>query len=281
MGVPVLKLDLAPPSNLWRLNHTPLGWSALAAGGLLLAAALGFTWRAYSAAAAAGRQTVTLTAQTSRSAESERQILSELRNIDVAKELPRWRLAEKIFTERSLPWSRLTAELERSLVVDVRLKSVQRTRSSDMRVQLKLKGEARSREAEAAFVESLQKNDFFEQVLLERESERQGGGIDFEYTLAAQSVPPPFTPLPKRPKYATVKPAAKTPVMAARPAVGAARTPVMAAKPQPLRPVPTAPPLPLPSPLTGPPRNRPRRLDNGAGQAFPVSNRPASREQQP
>ena len=46
-----------------------------------------------------------------------------LRSVDVAKELPRWRLAERIYTERSLPWSRLTAELERSLVQDVRIKS--------------------------------------------------------------------------------------------------------------------------------------------------------------
>ena len=66
-----------------------------------------------------------------------------------------------------------------------------------MKVQLKIKGEARSREAEADFVESLQKNPFFEQVILEREGERQGGGVDFDYTLAASSNPPPYRPLPK------------------------------------------------------------------------------------
>jgi hypothetical protein len=124
-------------------------------------------------------------------------VLAELRDIDVAKELPRWRLAERIFTERSLPWSRLTAELERNLAQDVRLKSVQRTRGSDLRVQLKLKGEAKSRAAESAFVEALQKNPFFEQVVLEREGERQGGGVDFDCTLAAVSLPPPYVPLPK------------------------------------------------------------------------------------
>ena len=227
MAVPTLKLDLAPPTNLWRLNHAVLGLAALIAGALLLASSLLFTWRAYAQAADAGKRTVTLVAKTSASTETQRQVLSELRNVDVAKELPRWRLAEKIFTERSLPWSRLTAELERSLVEDVRLKSIQRTRSSDLKVQLKIKGEAPTREAEARFVESLSKNTFFEAVLLERESERQGGGVDFEYTLAAESIPPPFVPLPQHPKYASVKAQPATPVKpataprAATPAAGA------------------------------------------------------------
>ena len=197
MGVPLLQLDLAPPSTPWRLHHALLSWSALAAGGLLLAAVLGLIWRARSDAFAEGRRTVDLVARSSRSAQAQQEVLAELRRVDVAKELPRWRLAEKILSERSLPWSRLTAELERSLVVDVRLKSVQRTRSTDMKVQIKLKGEARTRKAEAAFMVALQNNAFFEQVFLEREAERQGGGVDFEYTLAARSVPPPYTPLPR------------------------------------------------------------------------------------
>ena len=224
MAVPTLKLDLAPPTNLWRMNHGPLGLAALVAGGLLFAASLGFTWRAYAQAASAGQRAVTLVAQTSASAREESQVLAELREVDVAKELPRWRLAEKIFTERSLPWSRLTAELERSLVDDVRLKSIQRTRSSDLRVQLKIKGEARTRAAEANFVESLQKNPFFEAVLLEREAERQGGGVEFDYTLAAQSSPPPFVPLPKTPKYASTKTAVaiKVPTAPVKPRPGQA-----------------------------------------------------------
>ena len=197
MPLSLLDLDLAPPGNLWHLHHAALSWSALAAGGLLLAASLGLTWRAYAGTALAGRRTVSLVARTSQSVQARREVLTELRNVDVGKELPRWRLAEKILTERSLPWSRLTAELERSLVPEVWLKSVQRTRSTDLKVQLKLKGEARSRPAEAAFMEALHRNAFFDQVFLEREGERQGGGVDFEYILAAQSIPPPFVPLPR------------------------------------------------------------------------------------
>ena len=198
MAHPPLRLDLAPPTTLWRLNHRVLSLAALGAGGGFLALALALTWQAYRQAEAEGRRTGALAEETSRAAARQREVLAELRNVDVAKELPRWRLAEKIITERSLPWSRLAAELERSLVDDVRLKSIQRTRSADHRVQLKLKGEARSRKAEARFVGELQRNACFEAVLLEREAELEEG-IAFECTLVAGAVPPPFVPLPRRP----------------------------------------------------------------------------------
>jgi hypothetical protein len=111
-----------------------------------------------------------------------------------------------------------------------------------MVVLAKIKGEARSREAEAAFVESIQKNPFFSQVVLERESERQGGGVEFEYTLPLAAAPPPYEPLPKfgpaRNPAAAAKP---QPVQA--PAAKPVQ-PVAAAKPQPSTPAP---------PITGPP----------------------------
>jgi hypothetical protein len=215
MAVAVLKLNLAPPTNFWRTHHVPIGWSVLALGGIILAGSLGFTWMAYRDAARSGKLAGNLTSKTRAAADTQARILSELRSVDVAKELPKWRLAERIYSERSLPWSRLTAELERSLVQDVRLKSIQRNRGSDRKVQLKIKGEARSREAEAEFVESLQKNPFFEQVILEREGERQGGGVEFDFTLAAASNPPAYAPLPKygpQPKPGAARPAAVQPV---------------------------------------------------------------------
>ena len=197
MALPALRVDLAPPGSLWHQHHLPLGWAVLAAGALALALALGATVRAYGQAARAGRQEG-LTLGRTRAAELERgKILEELRNVDVARELPRWHLAERILTERSLPWSRLTAELERSMVLDVRVKSLQRARGADRSVQVKVKAEALARAAEAGFIEALQKNPFFAQVILEREAERQGGGVDFDCTLAAREVPPPFIPLPR------------------------------------------------------------------------------------
>lgn len=211
MAVPVLKLDLAPPSNFWRTHHLALGWAALALGGLVLAGALGLTWMAYQEAAQSGRLKSHLQDKTGQAADEQARVLAELRSVDVAKELPRWRLAERIYSERSLPWSRLTAELERSLAQDVRLRTIQRNRGSDRKVQLKIKGEARSREAEADFVQALQQNTFFEQVILEREGERQGGGVEFDYTLIAATNPPPYKPLPRfgpAPKNAARIPAA-------------------------------------------------------------------------
>jgi hypothetical protein len=260
MAVPTLKLDLAPPSTLWRLNHALIGWGALVLGAGLLLSTLGLTLKAYRDASLSGKRTVLTNTKSRMVEDSTQKVVDELRAVDVAKELPRWRLAERIYTERSLPWSRLTAELERSFVQDVRLKSLQRTRGSDMKVQLKLKGEALSREAEAFFMETLQKNPFFEQVILEREGERQGGGVDFEYTLAACSIPPPYAPLPKFgpkplvPKAGAAPPPRPAPVAAPRPPMPPAARPQVHA--------PAAPPVspmqgqPAPSRTPRPPRTR-------------------------
>lgn len=197
MAIPVLKLNLAPPPSLWRRQHALLGWLVLAVGMLSLALVSAFTWRAYQQASRMGREAFLLSKQTQEALTRQGNIQAQLRAINVQKELPRWRLAERILGERSSPWSRLTAELERSLVQDVRIRTLQRNRGSDQQIVVKLKGEARTREAEAAFVESVQKNPFFTQLVLERESERQGGGIEFEYTLPLASTPPPYEALPK------------------------------------------------------------------------------------
>jgi hypothetical protein len=197
MAIPVLKLNLAPPPSLWRRQHALLSWSTLGLGTLALSLAITFSWTAYQQANRMGLGATQLSRKTQEARAQQGSVLTELRAIDVPKELPRWKLAERILGERSSPWSRLTAELERSLVQDVRIRALQRSRGSDQTVLVKLKGEARTREAEAAFVASIQENGFFAQMILERETERQGGGIDFEYTLPLAAVPPPYTPLPK------------------------------------------------------------------------------------
>jgi hypothetical protein len=190
----------------------------------------------------------------------------------VAKELPRWRLAERILTERSLPWSRLTAELERSLVVDVRLKALQRTRGSDQKVQIKVKGEAITREAETAFVEQLQKNPFFGQVILEREAARQGGGIDFDFTLEALQVPPPYQPLPAYGPQ-PVKPLARI-----QPGQLDKAQPAQLARPQPAqlaRPQPAKLARPQPAQLAGPqPAPPPRRAPQFSARPLKTGGEP-------
>lgn len=201
MAIPVLKLNLVPEPSLWRQNHEALGWGALGLGALLLAGTSAYAGWKYVSASREAKRKVQITAEARKVAREQETLVARLKAVDVAAEMPRWRLAERILSERSLPWSRLTAELERSLVQDVRVKSIQRTRGADQGVQLALKGEARSREAEVKFIERLQGNGVFAQVLLEREAERQGGGLDFEVKLPASATPRPYEPLPE-PEYA-------------------------------------------------------------------------------
>lgn len=246
MAIPVLKLNLAPEPSLWRQNHEALGWGAVGLGTLLLLGTSAFTgWKYYKATKEA-TQSFKITQEAQKVAREQGELVSTLRTVDVSSELPRWKLAERILSERTLPWSRLTAELERSLVQDVRVKSIQRIRGTDQTVQLALKGEARSRDAEVKFIERLQGNGVFAQVLLEREAERQGGGLDFEIKLPATATPKPYEPLPE-PEFsrsaAPAPPVRGTPAPAARPGAPA-KTP-LARNPAPAG---EAPKLNLPPP---------------------------------
>ena len=195
MAIPVLQLNLVPPPTMWRQNHEALGLAAVLGGVLALALAGGFSIHKYVQASREGRRIVSISSEAKKVAQEQARVVESLRLVDTAERLPRYRLAERIFLERALPWSRLTAELERNLVQDVRIRSLQRLRASDGSVSLKLRGEARSRPAEAKFIEALQGNGMFLQVVLEREAERAGGGIDFDLSLPVSSAPPPFEPL--------------------------------------------------------------------------------------
>jgi len=269
MGVPVLTLNLAPRPSLWRQRHLAIGWVALATGLITLLGTIGFTWRAYHRASRAGRDAVSLTEEAKRAARQEQQLQLSLQEMDATREQSRWKLAERILQERSLPWSRLTSELEQCMVPDMRLKGLQRTRggANSQQVVMKLKGEARTREAEAAFVEALRATPVFAQVILEREAERPGGGWDFDINLPTATVPPPF-------KVKAIKLGPGTPAMSpAKPAVRPVAVPApRATPPVPVRPGPTtartAPevPQPRPAPVTpeddegGPRRRRPNRV---------------------
>jgi hypothetical protein len=249
-------------------------------GTLFLAGAIGFTWHAYHQANRAGREAVGLTEEARHAAQQEQQIQDSLLDMDASREQSRWKLAERILQERSLPWSRLTAELEQCMVPDMRLKGLQRTRSNAQQVVMKLKGEARTRQAEAAFVDALRATPVFAQVILERESERAGGGWDFEISLPTATVPPPFqvkaiklgpaTPVP-------VSVAARPAGLPGRPSASPARTAPAAAVTPPMAPPfpgvqagapvrPAQPPLPTDDESAGSRRRRP-------GRARPVPSR--------
>jgi hypothetical protein len=240
MAVPLLPLNLAPRPSLWRQQHPLLGWAALGLGTAFLLGTLGFTWRAYHQANRAGRDAVSLTEETKRAARQEQRIKASLQDMDATREQARWKLAERILQERSLPWSRLTAELEQCMVPDMRLKALQRVRSSGQQVVMKIKGEARTRPAEAAFVDALRTAPVFAQVVLEREAERAGGGWDFEISLPAAAIPPPFqVKVMKTAATATPAPPARTPVRV--PAPLPTPPPQVAPPPQAVSPVPPRP----------------------------------------
>ncbi len=252
MAVPLLSLNLAPRPSLWRQQHPLLGWAALGVGTFFLLGTLGFTWRAYHQANRAGRDAVSLTEETRRAAREEQRIKASLQDMDATREQARWKLAERILQERSLPWSRLTAELEQCMVPDMRLKALQRVRSSGQQVVMKIKGEARTRPAEAAFVDALRTAPVFAQVVLEREAERAGGGWDFEISLPAAAIPPPFrVKVMKRAATATQPTRVAVPAPPARAQV---RVAAPLASPPPLQPTPPGlvvpadmPPPPVPS----------------------------------
>jgi len=224
MGSPTIKLNLAPPPTPWRLHHTAISWAVFAVGAVGLGLSVMATAKAYQEAEKAGLMTVSIAERAKDAQTQQNKILQELREIQVDKEMPRWRLAERILLERALPWSRLTAELERSLVQDVRLKSIQRTRGNDQNVQLKLRGDAKSEAAETNFIESLQENLAFAHVFLERDSEVQNsrGMWEFDYTLQLSSAPPPYELLPK---YGPVRSPASPPAAASNTPAPKAQTP--------------------------------------------------------
>jgi hypothetical protein len=266
MAVPVLDLNLAPRPSLWRQRHLAFGWASLGLGILFLTGALGFTWRAYHQANRAGRDAVSLTEETRRAARQEQLLQAALQDMDAAHEQSRWKVAERILQERGLPWSRLTAELEQCMAPDMRLKGLQRARSNSQQVVMKLKGEARTRQAEAAFVEALRTTPVFEQVILERESERAGGGWDFEISLPAASVPPPFQVKAINQGPATPPPPVSA---AARPAGSPARaiaaSPAKTPTPSPARPVPPAAQSAPEGPLVRPTPVPPAPVNEGEG----------------
>ena len=267
MAVPLLPLNLAPRPSLWRQQHPLLGWAALGLGTVFLLGTLGFTWRAYHQANRAGRDAVSLTEETRRAARQEQRIKASLQDMDATREQARWKLAERILQERSLPWSRLTAELEQCMVPDMRLKALQRVRSNGQQVVMKIKGEARTRQAEAAFVDALRTAPVFAQVVLEREAERTGGGWEFEISLPAAAIPPPFLVKVMKPVPSAAPPA--------RVAAQAASAPSQFRTPAPL----ASPPPQQPAATNGTPlRPLPTEGDEGDGRRPNRRTRPTPRD---
>lgn len=267
MGIPSIKLNLVPEPSIWRERHLTLGWAALALGAAVFLGVSSYTAWSYLRANQAGKAAVTADAQTRQAAGQEHQLLSQLQQVDVDQELPRWRLAERILSERAAPWSRLAAELEQSLVDGARIKDMERARSADQTLLLKVKAEARNREAEAGFIENLRKDPVFTQVTLEREAQQPGGGWEFDLSLPVTPLPPPFVAV------SAIKDGH------AQPAVQAAAPHRQSSPPPPARPAASHAPQAAPPARPAPPSARgqlsQRPAPTGIRLAEPASRRPA------
>ena len=110
---------------------------------------------------------------------------------------------------------------------------------------------------------ALQKNPFFDQVILEREGERQGSGVDFDYTLSVANNPPPYQPLPKGPAQPKVAAPAQH---QAAPQKGIAVPPPAASRAVPVTPAAPAA-SPAPASDSEPPANRPPQRFHGRSPA--------------
>lgn len=259
MAIQTIKLNLVPEPSLWRERHLSIGWAVLGLGAAIFLGVAAYTAWSYHRANLAGAAAINADAQTRLAATREQQILSQLQQIDVDQELPRWRLAEQILSERAAPWSRLAAELEQCLVDGTRIKNVERARGQNQTLVLKVKAESRSRDAEAGFIENLRKDPVFTQVSLDRESQQPGGGWEFDLTLPVASLPPPFVAAhaPKDGKAETAQ--ASLPVAAPAPA-------------PPPRPKAT-PSRPAHAPVQGPSRAVQQRPALGAPRISPSATR--------
>lgn len=183
MAIPIIKINLAPPNTLWRKHNVLISWLVLVFGGLILSGAFLIAFKASQEARSLKKQAADIAVQDTALTIARVNTISELQDINVAKELKLWQLAERIYAERSLPWSRLEDALEHSLVDDVRLKSVKRNAFSDKKIKIELNGEARSRDSEAAFMEALKSNPLFKQITIEKENNLTEEGIKFTYML--------------------------------------------------------------------------------------------------
>ncbi len=275
MALQRLDLNLVPEPSLWERHHLRLGWTSLALGLAVLLGALGTSGWTYWQAHKAGQIAVRTTEQARRTAQEQQQLEAILADVDVGRELPRWRTAERVLQERALPWSRLISELEMDLPDGMRLRSIQRLRGKEG-VTMKLKGEARTREAEETFIDALRANPTYATLSLERENERNGGGVELEMSLMAAAVPPKFAlrPQPKIKVKPKQVPEAPTKVAAAPPVPATARpvAPALSTRTKP----PVAAPseaAPSPAPFRRPSlENRPGPMPSRRG------NRPNSSE---
>lgn len=178
MAIPTIKLNLVPQKPFLQTYHLFIGWFALAIGVLTLVWSIMLTVKTYRKTIKYERQIGRLSSGSISADAIDAGNIADLQNLDIPKELPKWQLAERVGAERNAPWSRIIEEIE-CIVPNVHINSILRNSFSGKGIKIEVTGEASSRKAEVAFMESLEKNNFFKQIVLEKESESQEGGVLF------------------------------------------------------------------------------------------------------
>lgn len=126
-----------------------------------------------------------------------KEIQRQLSVFDIDRETPKWKLAEKLLQEKTIPWSRLLYELESALPDGVRVRNIQKTRGVDQQVVLKFQAESTTEESKVKFIQKLGSSPIFRELILERESQGPQGGWEFEMTLPVKNIiPPTILPTP-------------------------------------------------------------------------------------
>ncbi len=130
------------------------------------------------------------TEQIEMSVDRMKNIEKQLSIFNTELEIPRWKLAEKLLQEKTMPWSRLLYELEVSLPDGVRLSYIQKTRGIDQQIVLKLEAESETQEAKLEFIRRLGSSLIFKELILESENQSPEGSWVFEMTLPVKNIIP-------------------------------------------------------------------------------------------
>ncbi len=189
-----IEINFITPEVWWNPKRSKWGRYISLSGVFLLTLVavimLGMAARIFSVSYVTSRNTE----QIQLSLDRMKEIQKQLSSFDLDRETPRWKLAEKLLQEKTIPWSRLLYEIEVALPDGVRLRDIQKTRGVDQQVVLKFHGESTTEEGKVKFIQQLGSSPIFKELILERENQGSQGGWEFEMTLPVKNVIPPVAP---------------------------------------------------------------------------------------
>ena len=128
------------------------------------------TYRTWRANRTTREEIASLTSQVRSEQEDQNQLRSKFSSPSVKQTLARSAYLNNLIAERTFPWTKMFAELERILPPGVRVISISPSRDKDGNMSVALKMGAQSDAAKLKFLESLQSSPDFSNVLVKSES---------------------------------------------------------------------------------------------------------------